>query len=125
MKLIPRVRLAAGLPPLVTPTTQIVGAQAVNCALDIKKREADVYEQVDSSSAWSRANTDKTPVEDRSRIPLQDLRRPRGDALRYVEVQDAAESRAHEAGGVKLAANEKEVLLLELFPMVAKNSSRT
>lgn len=25
-----------------------------------------------------------------------------------------------EAGGVKLAANEKEVLLLELFPMVAK-----
>ena len=26
-----------------------------------------------------------------------------------------------EAGGVKLAANEKEVLLLELFPLVAKN----
>ena len=26
-----------------------------------------------------------------------------------------------EAGGVKLAANEKEVLLLELFPQVAKN----
>ena len=36
MKLIPTVRLAAGLPPLVTPTSQIVGAQAVNCALDIK-----------------------------------------------------------------------------------------
>ena len=26
-----------------------------------------------------------------------------------------------EAGGVKLAENEKEILLLELFPMVAKN----
>lgn len=36
MELIPSVRLAAGLPPLVTPTSQIVGAQAVNCALDEK-----------------------------------------------------------------------------------------
>ena len=36
MELIPSVRLSAGLPPLVTPTSQIVGAQAVNCALDIK-----------------------------------------------------------------------------------------
>ena len=36
MELIPTVRLAAGLPPLVTPTSQIVGAQAVNCALDEK-----------------------------------------------------------------------------------------
>ena len=36
MQLIPRVRLDAGLPPLVTPTSQIVGAQAVNCALDVK-----------------------------------------------------------------------------------------
>ena len=29
MELIPRVRLDAGLPPLVTPTSQIVGAQAL------------------------------------------------------------------------------------------------
>lgn len=36
MELIPRVRLDAGLPPLVTPTSQIVGAQAVNCALDAR-----------------------------------------------------------------------------------------
>ena len=36
MELIPTVRLAAGLPPLVTPTSQIVGAQAVSCALDEK-----------------------------------------------------------------------------------------
>ncbi len=31
---IPRVRLDAGLPPLVTPTSQIVGIQAVNCIID-------------------------------------------------------------------------------------------
>ena len=36
MELIPTVRLAAGLPPLVNPTSQIVGAQAVSCALDEK-----------------------------------------------------------------------------------------
>ena len=35
MELIPTVRLAAGLPPLVTPTSQIVGAQAVICLLGI------------------------------------------------------------------------------------------
>ena len=33
MELIPSVRLSAGLPPLVTPTSQIVGAQAVNLSL--------------------------------------------------------------------------------------------
>jgi pyruvate/oxaloacetate carboxyltransferase len=36
MKLIPSVRLDAGLPPLVTPTSQIVGAQAVSSALNLK-----------------------------------------------------------------------------------------
>ena len=40
MELIPTVRLSAGLPPLVTPTSQIVGAQAVNCALDEKAGRA-------------------------------------------------------------------------------------
>ena len=34
LEVIPTVRLAAGCPPLVTPTSQIVGAQAVNCVID-------------------------------------------------------------------------------------------
>lgn len=34
MRLIPKVRSDAGLVPLVTPTSQIVGSQAVSCALD-------------------------------------------------------------------------------------------
>lgn len=37
LELIPEVRLDAGLPPLVTPTSQIIGSQAVNCALDETK----------------------------------------------------------------------------------------
>ena len=37
MEIVPTVRLAAGCPPLVTPTSQIVGAQAVNCVIDENK----------------------------------------------------------------------------------------
>lgn len=37
LEIIPSVRLEAGCPPLVTPTSQIVGAQAVNCAIDESK----------------------------------------------------------------------------------------
>ncbi|MCX6553757.1 MAG: carboxylase [Candidatus Aminicenantes bacterium] len=34
LQMVPRVRLDAGVPPLVTPTSQIVGVQAVNCVID-------------------------------------------------------------------------------------------
>ena len=38
---VPRVRADAGMPPLVTPTSQIVGTQAVfNVILDVYKRQA-------------------------------------------------------------------------------------
>ena len=63
MELIPLGRLVAGLPPLVTPTSQIVGAQAVNCALDEKAGRPDGYQQeVRSSWVWSRGEYGKTPV---------------------------------------------------------------
>ena len=35
LALVPKVRLDCGLPPLVTPTSQIVGVQAVNCVVDL------------------------------------------------------------------------------------------
>ena len=34
LQIVPQVRLDAGVPPLVTPTSQIVGVQAVNCIVD-------------------------------------------------------------------------------------------
>lgn len=62
MKLIPTVRLAAGLPPLVTPTSQIVGAQAVNCALDIKNGKP-MYSNVSNQFvALVKGEYGKTPV---------------------------------------------------------------
>ena len=92
MELIPSVRLAAGLPPLVTPTSQIVGAQAVNCALD--EKASDVHQQKLAVRGAGEGRVRTYAREDRPRIPLQDLRRPRGDSLRYVEIPDAAQSGA-------------------------------
>ncbi|MDR1357724.1 MAG: carboxylase, partial [Tannerellaceae bacterium] len=62
MKLIPSVRLDAGLPPLVTPTSQIVGAQAVNCALDIKNGKAMYTNVSNQFVALVKGEYGKTPV---------------------------------------------------------------
>ena len=110
MELIPTVRLAAGLPPLVTPTSQIVGAQAVNCALDIKAGKP-MYSNVSNQFVnLVKGEYGKTPV------PVDPEFR-----LKIAGTREEIPYELPEAGGVKLAANEKEVLLLELFPQVAKN----
>ena len=121
MELIPSVRLSAGLPPLVTPTSQIVGAQAVNCALDEKAGRAMYTNKSSQFIGLVKGDYGKTPVEIdpefrfkicgfREEIPY--------DTTKY-KMQPNPE--LPEAGGVKLAENEKELLLLELFPLVAKN----
>ena len=106
MRLIPTVRLAAGLPPLVTPTSQIVGAQAVNCALDVKNGKPMYTNKSNQFVALVKlkiaGTRDETPY----------------DVSKYRMQGNPA---LPEYGGVKLAENEKEILLLELFPAVAKN----
>lgn len=121
MELIPTVRLAAGLPPLVTPTSQIVGAQAVNCALDIKAGKP-MYSNVSNQFVnLVKGEYGKTPV------PVDPEFRLKIAGTREEIPYDTSKNEMQpnpvlpEAGGVKLAANEKEVLLLELFPQVAKN----
>lgn len=120
MELIPTVRLAAGLPPLVTPTSQIVGAQAVNCALDIKAGKA-MYSNVSNQFVnLVKGEYGKTPVpvDPEFRLKIAGTREETPyDTTKY---QMQPNPTLPEAGGVKLAANEKEVLLLELFPQVAK-----
>ena len=121
MELIPSVRLSAGLPPLVTPTSQIVGAQAVNCAMD-EKAGREMYTNKSSQIiGLVKGDYGKTPVkidpEFRMKICGFSDERPY-DTSKYT-MQPNPE--LPEAGGVKLAENEKEVLLLELFPLVAKN----
>ena len=121
MELIPTVRLAAGLPPLVTPTSQIVGAQAVNCALDIKAGKP-MYSNVSNQFVnLVKGEYGKTPVpvDPKFRLKIAGTREEIPYDTSKYQMQPNPE--LPEAGGVKLAANEKEVLLLELFPQVAKN----
>ena len=76
MELIPSVRLAAGLPPRR------------------EGRTSDVHQQKLAVRGAGEGRVRTYAREDRPRIPLQDLRRPRGDSLRYVEIPDAAQSGA-------------------------------
>ena len=121
MELIPTVRLAAGLPPLVTPTSQIVGAQAVNCAMDIKAGKP-MYSNVSNQFVnLVKGEYGKTPVpvDPEFRFKIAGTR----EEIPYDTSKNQMQPNPElpEAGGVKLAATEKEVLLLELFPQVAKN----
>ena len=121
MELIPAVRLSAGLPPLVTPTSQIVGAQAVNCALDEKAGRAMYTNKSSQFIGLVKGDYGKTPVEidPEFRFKICGFREEIPYDTSKYKMQPNPE--LPEAGGVKLAENEKELLLLELFPLVAKN----
>ena len=120
MELIPSVRLAAGLPPLVTPTSQIVGAQAVNCALDEKAGRPMYTNKSSQFVGLVKGEYGKTPVkiDPEFRFKICGVREETPYDTSKYQMQPNPE--LPEAEGVKLAANEKEVLLLELFPLVAK-----
>ena len=121
MELIPTVRLAAGLPPLVTPTSQIVGAQAVNCALDEKAGRPMYTNKSSQFVGLVKGEYGHTPVK------IDPEFRFKICGVREETPYDTSKNKRQpnpelpEAGGVKLAENEKEELLLELFPLVAKN----
>ncbi len=120
MKLIPQVRLDAGLPPLVTPTSQIVGAQAVNCAMDLKKGNAMYTNVSNQFISLVKGEYGDTPIpvkpEFREKICGHKDERPFDTSTYKMQPNPVLE----DFGGVKLAETEEEVLLLELFPMVAK-----
>ena len=121
MELIPSVRLSAGLPPLVTPTSQIVGAQAVNCAMD-EKAGREMYTNKSSQFiGLVKGDYGHTPVkiDPEFRFKICGFREEIPYDTTKYKMQPNPE--VPEAGGKLLAANEKEVLLLELFPLVAKN----
>ncbi|MEG1616199.1 MAG: biotin/lipoyl-containing protein [Bacteroidales bacterium] len=121
MKLIPKVRLDAGLPPLVTPTSQIVGAQAVSCALDLAKG-MPMYSVVSKNfEDLVKGQYGKTPipVEPAFREKITGSKEEIPYNIANYKVQPNPE--LVEFGGVKLAQSDKDQLLLELFPNVAKD----
>ncbi len=121
MALIPRVRLDAGLPPLVTPTSQIVGAQAVNCAMDIKNGKPMYTTKSIQFVNLVKGEYGHTPVKINPEFRMQIAGTREETPYDTTKYQMQPNPVLENCGGVKLAENEKEVLLLELFPLVAKD----
>jgi pyruvate/oxaloacetate carboxyltransferase len=120
MELIPPVRLDAGLPPLVTPTSQIVGAQAVSYAMDEKNGKPRYTTKSVQFVNLVKGEYGKTPVEIdpafREKITGSPIETNYDTSKHKMQPNPVLE----QCGGVRLAENEKEILLLELFPQVAK-----
>ena len=124
MRLIPKVRRDAGLVPLVTPTSQIVGSQAVLLAMDRRKGNPDYTQTNNQFISLVKGEYGHTPV------PVNPAFREKitGDAaVKPYDVstyKKPANPEVAELGNVPLASNQEEYLLLELLPNVANKFLR-
>jgi oxaloacetate decarboxylase alpha subunit/pyruvate carboxylase subunit B len=119
LQIVPQVRLDAGVPPLVTPTSQIVGVQAVNCIVD-KAQGKPFYTNVSKNfMELVKGSYGHTPfaIDPAFREKIAGVREETPYDTSKYRKQDNPE--LADCGGLLLAKNEKEELLLELFPSVA------
>ena len=119
LKTVPSVRLAAGLPPLVTPTSQIVGVQAVMCVINKHKGQPIWTNPSSQFVNLVKGSYGKTPVpvDPEFRLQLAGVREETPyDTSSYQKQEN---QQMPEYGGRRLAGTYKEELLLELFPNVA------
>jgi len=120
LEVIPTVRLAAGCPPLVTPTSQIVGVQAVNCVVDQNSGKPFYTNNSSQFVNLVKGQYGKTPIpiDPEFRLKIAGTREEIPfNTEGYVKQPNPAFPEYGE--DVRLANNEKEELLLELFPNVA------
>jgi len=121
LELVPLVRIKSGCPPLVTPTSQIVGVQAVNCVIDENKDQPFFTTKSIQYVNLVKGLYGKTP------IPIDPDFREQLTGVREEVAYDAKNYKKQENtvfeeyGDMKLADNEKDELLLELFPTVARD----
>ena len=120
MRLIPMVRRDAGLVPLVTPTSQIVGSQAVSVALDRRKGNPDYTTKSNQFISLVKGEYGHTPVavdpSFREKITGSPVEKPY-DTSSYKRPENPV---VEELG----ASNREEELLLELLPSVANGFLR-
>jgi len=121
LEIIPNVRLDAGCPPLVTPTSQIVGVQAVNCVQDENAGKPMYTNKSNQFVNLVKGLYGKTPMPVDPEFRKKITGSPQEVAYDPKDYQKQENPTLDEFGGVKLASNEKEELLLELFPSVANN----
>ena len=122
MALIPMVRRDAGLVPLVTPTSQIVGSQAVMVAIDRRAGKPDYTTKSNQFISLVKGEYGHTPVA----IDPAFRAKITGDATEHA--YDTSTYKRPENptldNGAKLAKNKEEELLLELLPNVANGFLR-
>jgi pyruvate/oxaloacetate carboxyltransferase len=121
LETVPLVRIECGCPPLVTPTSQIVGAQAVNCVIDAANDKPFYTNVSNQFFNLVKGSYGRTPIE------IDPDFREKICAVRESVPYDTSKYKKQDNpiilekfGGVKLAENEKEELLIELFPNVAQ-----
>lgn len=124
MRLIPKVRRDAGLVPLVTPTSQIVGSQAVFLAIDRKNGKPDYSNKSNQFISLVKGEYGKTPVPVDPAFRAQITGSPEEKAYDVSSYKKPENPVIEEFGGVKLASNDEEYLLLELLPNVANTFLR-
>lgn len=124
MRLIPKVRRDAGLIPLVTPTSQIVGSQAVNLAIDRRKGNPDYTTKSNEFISLVKGEYGKTPVEIDPAFRQLITGSPEEKDYDVSTYKKPANPKIAEYDNVPLAANKEEELLLELLPNVANGFLR-
>lgn len=124
MRLIPKVRRDAGLVPLVTPTSQIVGSQAVSLALDRKKGNRDYSNPSNQFIALIKGEYGKTPVPVDPAFRELITGSPEEHPYDVNSYRKPANPTLDDLGGTPLAVNREEELLLELLPTVANGFLR-
>ncbi len=116
---VPEVRMDCGCPPLVTPTSQIVGVQAVNCVIDEandKPRYTNCSQQFINLVKGSYGKT-PIPVDPDFRLKIAGVKEETPyDPSSYKPQENPL---LPESGNLPLAKDERDQLLLELFPTVA------
>ena len=124
MRLIPMVRRDAGLIPLVTPTSQIVGSQAVLVALDRKNGKPDYTTTNNQFISLVKGEYGKTPVAIDPTFREKITGSPEEKAYDVSSYKRPQNPVLEDMGGMPLASNNEEMLLLELLPSVANGFLR-
>ena len=119
LHLVPKCRLDSGCPPLVTPTSQIVGTQAVNLALDEQNGKPQYTTVTKQFFNLVQGQYGKTPFPIDPEFRNKICGSPEEIAYDTGKYSKQPNPVLKEYGYKKLALNEKEELLLELFPNVA------
>ena len=124
MRLIPMVRRDADLIPLVTPTSQIVGSQAVLVALDRKNGKPDYTTTNNQFISLVKGEYGKTPVAIDPTFREKITGSPEEKAYDVSSYKRPQNPVLEDMGGMPLASNNEEMLLLELLPSVANGFLR-